>query len=71
MQLYGPLELNWADYGNSSWVMTKQHVLPVLFSDLLFRAILSWQGQEYKRPLQTGMSLQLEEERRARPCVEK
>lgn len=31
MQLYGPLELNWSKYGNSSWVMTEQHVLPVLF----------------------------------------
>ena len=71
MQLYGPLELNWSKYGNSSWVMTEQHVLPVLFFDLLFRAILSWQGQEYKQSLQTGMSLQLREERRARPCVEK
>lgn len=46
--------------------MTAQNVSPLLFSDLLFRAILSGQGRDYKmrRSLQTGMSLRVGEEER-------
>lgn len=66
MQRHGPFV---SEPGNIwQFLIANDSIPPLLFSDLLFRAILSGQGRDYRmrRSLQTGMSLRVGRRERER-----